>query len=213
MSSSKTIRNRRGFTLIEVLVTLILLAVLAAAVFPIVTQQSDQGDPVRVASDLGSIRSAVEQFRLDVRPNWPGDLEDLAFVPDTTGTTDPDLNRNKIGNFAKWNGPYIDAALTAGATALDTTTAFTTAFGGEVKSDLVCLSAGVTPVDLSTTDCAAGNAIAVEIRNIDVTEAKDLEELIDGGNGATVNTTGKFRHDGTATPAATTAYYVVGTYF
>ena len=210
---SKTIRNRRGFTLIEVLVTLILLAVLAAAVFPIVTQQSDQGDPVRVASDLGSIRSAVEQFRLDVRPSWPGDLEDLAFAPGNSATTDPDLNRTAIGNFAKWNGPYIDAAMTANNTALETGVALTTAFGGEVQSDLVCLSAGITTVDLSTTDCASGNAVAVEIANIDLTEARKLEEIIDGGDGTAVNLTGKFRHDGTATPAATTAFYVVGTYF
>jgi general secretion pathway protein G len=207
MSSNKAIRNRNGFTLIEVLVTLILLAVLAAAVFPIVTQQSDQGDPVRVANDLGSIRSAVEQFRLDVRPTWPGDLEDLAYLPETG---DEDLNEAAIGNAAKWNGPYIDLALTETAATV-TGDAFTSAFGAEVQNDLICLSTGVTFVDLTATDCADGNLVAVEIEGLDQAEADKLEALIDGGT--TANTTGKFRFD--ASPAGTEvgAAYVVGPYF
>jgi general secretion pathway protein G len=210
MSSNKAIRNRNGFTLIEVLVTLILLAVLAAAVFPIVTQQSDQGDPVRVANDLGSIRSAVEQFRLDVRPTWPGDLEDLAHAPVNDVNDDPDLNGDAIGNAAKWNGPYIDLALTETAATV-TGDAFTSAFGAEVQNDLICLSTGVTFVDLTATDCADGNLVAVEIEGLDQAEADKLEALIDGGT--TANTTGKFRFD--ASPAGTEvgAAYVVGPYF
>jgi prepilin-type N-terminal cleavage/methylation domain-containing protein len=208
MSSIKAIRNRNGFTLIEVLVTLILLAVLAAAVFPVVTQQSDQGDPVRVANDLGSIRSAVEQFRLDVRPTWPSDIEDLAYLP--VGG-DVDLNNNAIGNASKWNGPYIDLGIASNPTR-GTGTAFTSAFGAEVQNDLVCLSADVTIVDLTTAaDCVKGNVVAVELTGVDATEAAKLELLIDGQ--ASVNTTGKFRFDAAPTATEVGAAYVVGPYF
>jgi prepilin-type N-terminal cleavage/methylation domain-containing protein len=199
-------RGREGFTLIEVLVTLILLAVLAAAVFPVVTKQSDSADPVRAASDLAAIRSGVEAFRLDLRPNWPADLEDLAFAP-VAG--DPDLNGNAFDHTDKWKGPYFDAALAVNDAAVDTAVALRTGFDGQVRSNLVCLSSGVTVrADWpATADCGNGHSIAVEIRGIDAAEAAKLESSIDNTNG--VNVTGKFRHAGTGT----VAYYVVGPYF
>ena len=210
MSSNKANRSPQGFTLIEVLVTLILLAVLAAAVFPLVTQQSNQGDPLRVASDLGSVRAAVEQFRLDVRPNWPGDLEDLAHAPVNGAGDDPDLNGDAIENAANWDGPYLDAGIVQKDDGLQTGEAFTTAFGGEIQSDLVCLSTGVTPLATwpATVPCASGHSVAIEIQEIDAAEALQLEALIDGN--AALDITGKFRHAG---GVATTGFYVIGPFF
>ena len=206
MKQNVTGRGREGFTLIEVLVTLILLAVLAAAVFPVVTRQSDSADPVRAASDLAAIRAGVESFRLDVRPNWPADLEDLAHVP---AATDPDLNGNAFDHADKWRGPYLDAVIPVNA-GLDTNLAFTTGFDGEIQSDLVCLSGGVTPrADWpATADCVNGDVIAVEVQELSALEAAALESAID--NNTTVNLTGKFRHAGGTT---TVGYYVVGPYF
>ena len=207
MKQNVTGRGRQGFTLIEVLVTLILLAVLAAAVFPVVTKQSDSADPVRAASDLAAIRAGVEAFRLDVRPNWPADLEDLAYKP-VAG--DPDLNGNAFDHADKWKGPYLDVALTEENSVRDTTVSFTTGFDGEIQSDLVCLSAGITPVTNwpASADCANGNVIAVEIQELSALEAEKLEASID--NSSTLNLTGKFRHAG---GSATVGYYVVGPFF
>ena len=206
MKQNVTGRGREGFTLIEVLVTLILLAVLAAAVFPVVTRQSDSADPVRAASDLATIRAGVESFRLDVRPDWPADLEDLTHVP---SATDRDLNNDPFDQAVKWKGPYLDAVIPVDNAALDTDLAFKTGFDGEIQSDLVCLSADVTPLAdwPATADCVNGHSIAVEIQHIDALEAAKLEAAVD--NNTTVNTTGKFRHAGTGT----VAYYVVGPYF
>ena len=76
--------GRDGFTLIEVLVTLLLLSLLAAAVFPVITQQVSRGEPVKASQDLSSIRTGIETFSLNVRPSYPGDLDDL-IAPITTG--------------------------------------------------------------------------------------------------------------------------------
>ena len=82
--------GRDGFTLIEVLVTLLLLSLLAAAVFPVITQQVSRGEPVKASQDLSSIRTGIETFSLNVRPSYPGDLDDL-IAPITEAATAPSI--------------------------------------------------------------------------------------------------------------------------
>jgi prepilin-type N-terminal cleavage/methylation domain-containing protein len=48
-------QGQAGFTLIEILVALILISLLVAAVFPVVTQQARQADAPRLANDLTNI--------------------------------------------------------------------------------------------------------------------------------------------------------------
>lgn len=195
--------GREGFTLIEVLVTLILLAVLVAAVFPVVTQQSEQGDPVRVGNDLASIRTAVGQFRLNMRPDYPGDLEDLVYSP-STGAGDVNVTTTAYANEDEWNGPYIDLGIAEAGVATDSVS---TAFGGRFANDFKCLGSGSTVAEIANASCAKGDFIAVRIDGIaDGSESDLLEEQIDGND--TADQAGKFRHDGVST-----AYYIVGPYF
>src|SRR5690606_25381907 len=76
--------TRAGVTLIEVLVCLMLLSLLAAAVFPVVTRRADREEPRRVAEDLSALGAAVERFAGDLDGALPSDLEDLAARPDRT---------------------------------------------------------------------------------------------------------------------------------
>src|SRR3954452_10438062 len=66
MSSMRTSvlrnRNRVGFTLPEVLVTVTLISALAAVVVPAVAGQLKKRDPSRVRNHFASIRGAVDQF-------------------------------------------------------------------------------------------------------------------------------------------------------
>src|SRR5215208_3539041 len=82
--------SRRGFTLIETVVTVGLIAVLAAFVVPSVLRKADAADPVKVANDLNSISTAVQSFASDVKGALPGDLEDL---------TEPLLTNATCNNF------------------------------------------------------------------------------------------------------------------
>ena len=211
MRSNKAIRNRSGFTLIEVLVTLILLAVLAAAVFPVVTQQSAEADPVRAANDLGSIRSAVESFRLNVRPEFPGDLEDLAFAPATTVEASVDGTVYGTSLPSEWNGPYLDVALTTAAGAQQTGHAFETAFGGDVQNDLVCVLATGVPIANQAACTQGTHSVGAKVTGWSLDQFNEIDALVDGTASAT---TGKLRFvdlDTSGTPE--TAVYIVAPYF
>lgn len=93
------IRVRRGFTLPEILVTVTVVAVLAAVVVPAVTQFANKGDAPSTKQDVDQIRQGVTGFVTDVRA-YPDSLADL-----TKFTT---------ADSAKWKGPYGQFTLTNG---------------------------------------------------------------------------------------------------
>lgn len=107
MFRSSSRKRRFGFTLVEVLVTTVVVGVMAAVVIPAVVKQATAGDPARVASDLGSVKSAIEVFAQNVRPRLPGDIEDLI---NEISTTEEGLDGTvyTTANISKWNGPYIE---------------------------------------------------------------------------------------------------------
>ena len=96
--------SRAGFTLPEVLVTVAIVAVLAAIVVPTVTNQMSKGDEARIASTVPSLRTSITAFISDTR-KFPGRISDLftAIVG-----TDDDLFATDYGTTAaaKWKGPY-----------------------------------------------------------------------------------------------------------
>lgn len=73
----KTRNRRSGFTLPEILVTVTVIAVLAAVVVPAVTQYSKSGDGPGQLSDFNAIRTAVTAYVSDHR-TAPTSLTDLA---------------------------------------------------------------------------------------------------------------------------------------
>src|SRR5438128_7343821 len=77
MRISSTSRRRTGFTLVETIVTVGLLAVLAAFVIPSVIRKADAADPVKVANDLNAISTALQTFTSDMKGILPGDIQDL----------------------------------------------------------------------------------------------------------------------------------------
>src|SRR5881398_2325208 len=75
---------RRGFTLAEVLVTLAIVAIMAAVLLPALNQQIAKGDTGRLASDLTNIQTAAQAFLSDVH-RYPATLSQLTTA---VGTTD-----------------------------------------------------------------------------------------------------------------------------
>ena len=71
----RRIRNMvRGFTLIEVLIVLAVIAALLAIVTPIALNAVAQAKATQVASTMRNIRSAVESYVNIERPPTPSDL-------------------------------------------------------------------------------------------------------------------------------------------
>jgi prepilin-type N-terminal cleavage/methylation domain-containing protein len=200
--------QRAGFTLIEVLVTLILLSLLVAAVFPVVTQQLGTGDATRMANDLGSIRTGVESFNVNVRFGFPGDLEDLMNSPDGN---DRGINNSSYPSLvgARWDGPYLDISPTAKDQA--TGNAFKTGFEGFVDYDLTCFHpASSASAGDAGTSCANGHYVAVQVQDIDTASFRKINALFDEEEADALNSrkdTGRMRCNVSAA-GCSPAYYL-----
>jgi prepilin-type N-terminal cleavage/methylation domain-containing protein len=157
--------RRGGFTLPEVLVTVAIVAVLAAMVVPAVTQQISKGDAPAFASSVGSLRTALTSFVSDVR-KLPGEVSQLSTA---ITITDEDLATTADGGTAyiasvvsRWRGPYENSGITSGQIPLGM---------GWITSDDLVDSLGY--VVLTVTK--AGAVIA---------DAAELDSLVDNNNGA-----------------------------
>ena len=59
--------NRKGFTLLELLIALAIIAVLVAVLVPIAVNQMEKADITRAWSDVNAIATAVTNFRSDTK--------------------------------------------------------------------------------------------------------------------------------------------------
>lgn len=88
------IRNRRGgFTLVEMLLVLVILATLAAIVIPKMAGRSQQAKVTAAASQISNVEMALDAFEVD-NGYYPksGALNDLVDAP---------------ANATGWKGPYL----------------------------------------------------------------------------------------------------------
>lgn len=161
--------NRRramksGFTLPEVLVTVAIVAVLAAVVVPTVTSQIGKGDESSFQSGTTNLRTGITAFVSDTR-RWPGRLSDLFNAP---AAADLDLFNAAYGApaVARWRGPYMSGAL--GATDSLYVSMAT------IRSDLI---------DSSLTAGTSGYVIATLLDVTTLTQVARLDTLIDGSTG------------------------------
>ena len=161
MSRRMAAAGRAGFTLVEVLVTLVLIALLIGVIVPSVINQLDRGDPTRVASDLEGVRSGVRLFRVDVK-RYPYSIEQLTENPGTDGApwdTIVDFNGATINTtlIGRWNGPYLE-----GSAVTDNVTTIATALGGEIEPVFHARTlAGTTYLTVAVSGLTRGNIQSV----------------------------------------------------
>jgi len=74
------IRNKRGFTLVEIILVIIIIGILAAIIVPKFAGQSDKAKIATTKANLSSLRSAVRMWQSDNDGDAPTALSDL--VPD-----------------------------------------------------------------------------------------------------------------------------------
>lgn len=84
-------RVQRGFTLVELLLVLVILALIAGLVLPGIIGKAEGAKVRAAASQISRISMSVESFYLDTG-SAPDSLNELVSEP---------------GNVTGWNGPYV----------------------------------------------------------------------------------------------------------
>lgn len=212
-------RRCAGFTLVETIVTVGLLAVLAAFVVPSVIQKAGAGDPVRVVSDVDAIRTSLETFRSDLG-GYPNQLRMLTDRPTTLNHLIDSTTSFTGGQVVIWNGPYL--AVTIGTAVGDSTS---TGYSASIKN-FVSRYDGVNNAAEFYVTPGAGTGgtfnltntlfAAVTIVGLTTPQAELVNRIIDGGSDADViagpyagaNVTGHFRFDKPNASGVVVAYYL-----
>jgi general secretion pathway protein G len=147
-------RAAAGFSLIEILITLVIVAILAVVVVPTATSRLSAGRGTALANELASIGTALRAFRTNTG-TFPKNLDELTTASTASltycGTTD-------ATKLAKWNGPYISRWVTGDYSGSD----------NYIIRNALVYTAG-TP-----------SYLAVVIDNVAADVARAAEEQIDG---------------------------------
>ena len=207
MFRSLSRKRRFGFTLVEVLVTTVVIGVLAAVVLPALAKQTSAADPARVASDLNNIKMGIEVFSNNLRPDFPGDLEDLVNQPGgvlstTIGVSstidDTALDGGWYANRTLWNGPYVAQTLSAAFSGSGSTN-WRAGAAGFFDNDLkICdVSAAAGCTELVSTTTSSGAFVTVRINDLSISEVDDIDVMLDGSPAN--STTGMFRYAASGT--------------
>jgi general secretion pathway protein G len=93
---------KAGFTLVEILIVVVILGILAAIVIPQFTEASTEAKTSSLMSDLQTVRSQIELYKVQHNDALPGDGT-ASFEDALTGKTDID------GAAGNDYGPYLQA--------------------------------------------------------------------------------------------------------
>jgi len=100
----------RGFTLIEIMVVVVILAILASQVLPKIMGRPDEARITKAKTDISALETALDLYKLDnfEYPSTDQGLEALVKKPDG----EPEPKRYRSGGYIKklqtdpWGNPY-----------------------------------------------------------------------------------------------------------
>jgi general secretion pathway protein G len=99
---------RRGFTLVEILIVVIILGILAAIVIPQFTNASQDARKNSLTSQLQTLRSQLELYKLQHLDALPTTL--IGSTPVWTQLTSKTDNQGNVGTTSSFPfGPYLQA--------------------------------------------------------------------------------------------------------
>jgi len=102
MMSRLASRKSKGFTLIEMLIVIVVIAILALIVIPRLLGAGRKAKEAALKGDLHQLRNAIQQFEADCG-DYPAAIDDLQTAPaaGSIGGNGIDLD------VSAWQGPYL----------------------------------------------------------------------------------------------------------
>jgi len=99
-------KAKKGFTLVEILIVVVILGILAAVVIPQFTEASTEAKTSSLCTDLQTMRSQIELYKVQHNDNLPGVVNgthtaSIDFEAALTGQTDI------FGETGTTYGPYL----------------------------------------------------------------------------------------------------------
>ena len=219
MTPRRPRRHNSGFTLVETIVTLGLLAVLAAFVVPTVVQKAAAGDPVKLVSDLAAIRTSLATFQTDIGA-MPNQLRMLIEPPTTANKLIDSATALSAGQVSSWTGPYINAEI--GRLPTDS---LATGFKAHIRNAVIRYDATNNAAEFLVAAAPAAGAVfnpsnllfaSVTIVGLSAEQAQTINRLIDGdgdidvatGPNAGANLQGRVRYSPPNAVQAVSMYYL-----
>ncbi len=98
---------KRGFTLVEILIVVVILGILAAIVIPQFTQASTEAKQNSLCSDLQTLRSQIELYKVqhnDTPPACATFTNQMIYCSTIGGVTNTSKQRDTTYNL----GPYLE---------------------------------------------------------------------------------------------------------
>lgn len=196
-------KRRGGFTLIEMIGVLAVIAILAAMVAPKIFKVINDSRVTRMAGDIRGISAGVADWYKDVRTLNPLHATTGAIVTGDNTTWNTQLFTSggvTAGLWARWQGPYIEdlsAINSIGSTATIENCAATAA----AVASGTCV--GVDFDGDGATDVAAGRRIVwLVLQNVADADFQSLDDIMDPGQTALTaaqrQARGKVKWDGTS---------------
>ncbi len=100
-------RAKRGFTLVEILIVVVILGILAAIVVPQFTQASTEAKTNSLCSNLQSLRSQIELYKVQHNDTAPALATFIAQMTETT-TIAGVASGDKVRTATSAYGPYLE---------------------------------------------------------------------------------------------------------
>jgi len=112
-----TNQSRRGFTILEIVVAVLIIAAMAAAVIPALMNRIRSAQASALSQTLFSLSLAVFEYKKAVTA-YPPQLIYLATKPASTVTDACGTTQIGTTNSNAWRGPYVTRELLSGGVAI-----------------------------------------------------------------------------------------------
>ncbi|MCP5007874.1 MAG: prepilin-type N-terminal cleavage/methylation domain-containing protein [Planctomycetes bacterium] len=199
MRQKRFLYRRSGFTLIEMIGVIAIIAILAAFITPKIFQVIQDSKVTRFAGEVNTYKAAVTKWYKDIGALRSLNAGGVALATDTSFQNELIANQGTTaisGLWAQWNGPYIDSVSnkSLGTTLTIRTQAGNTGTGAPATNNGNAFDLD----DDGVNDMAGQQVVALMLTGVTLGDFTKMNNMIDTGlAAATATTSGKVKYGGT----------------